>query len=526
MCKSNRREFTLRMLAALTAFRLSGRIGVAASEQALKSIVPAGLSTAPNYWCTWAVQNYMYGQGAQTLDPALLEGGSGAQLAEQQLTYSSLLGPQGWLHSFYPKVRNELYILMDEGWEEGNYASFVPNPRKFPELQGPPPEKLKQLNDAVKQSGWRALALWCRDTPGGEKDAQLVEWSDKADIPYWKIDGGDKVFSIDRTRDRLRSSLVTEHVFPEGPLNGDWRRDGRFGVQAWDSPRIAILKQADVYRTYDTSTTLSVPTTLDRVGALLKATENRPPIRALLNCEDEVYIAAVLGCTMGIMRHPMRGKRPSGDPDIGFAGPRQTKLRMDEVIRAIRWQRLAPPYPVSPGFVHLDEEILADEWRFEKGETWFHESIGVSVRQGAPARIARNTSLPAVDPAPEKPFIIASRFPNGAAAIATLERTSRAKGWYTPPVGIHWNVSDAKGPFGIFGYFGELTLVFDQPLQGVQVLAQDLADDRSQDITSSVQIKGKELSISGKLITKIGLKAGTPGDLSDPAFVLSIQRRH
>lgn len=523
--ESNRRDFLMRMLAALSAIHLSGRIGLAAAEQNLDSLVPASLSTAPNYWCTWSAQNYMYGQGAQTLDAGLLEGDSGARLAEQQLSYSSLLGPEGWLHRFYPKLRKELYVVLDAGWEEGNYASFVPDPKKFPELQGPVAEKLKQLNDAVKQSGWRALALWCRNPPGGEKDTQLVEWSEQAGIPYWKIDGGDRDFSVDRARDRLRSSLITEHVFGEGPLNGDWRSDGRFPAQDWDSPRIAILRQADVYRTYDTSTTLSVPTTLDRVGALLKATENRPPVRALLNCEDEVYIAAVLGCTMGIMRHPMKGKRPGGDPDSGFAGPRKSKWRMDEVIRAVRWQRIAPPYAVSPGFVHLDEEILTDEWRFEKGETWFHESIGVLARQGAPARIARNTSLPEVEPAAEKPFVIAGRFPNGTAAIATLERTSRAKGWYCPPVSIRWNVSDATGPFGIFGSFVDLTLIFDQPLEKLQVLAQDLAADRPQDITSSVRIKGKELSISGQLIRRIGLEAGTPGDLSDPALVLAVQRR-
>ena len=41
-------------------------------------------------------------------------------------------------------------------------------------------------------------------------------------------------------------------------------------------------------------------------------------VKGLLNVEDEVYIAATLGCSIGVMCHPLRGLRPNGDADVFF----------------------------------------------------------------------------------------------------------------------------------------------------------------------------------------------------------------
>lgn len=158
--------------------------------------MPGHPSTHPNYWCTWAIQNYMYGQGDAVLDSDLLEGRHGAELAEKQINEANLLGSKGWLNTFYPKVRDDLYVLLDEGWEADGYATFSPDRSKFPSLKGSPPEKLKQLNLAVQALGWRALALWCRDTPGGDADRRLIEWSTQAGIPYWKIDVVTRLFML------------------------------------------------------------------------------------------------------------------------------------------------------------------------------------------------------------------------------------------------------------------------------------------------------------------------------------------
>jgi len=141
-----------------------------------------------------------------------------------------------------------------------------------------------------------------------------------------------------------------------------------------------------VFRTYDVSTFLSVPTTLDRVAQLLSGAQGRPEAAGLLDCEDEVSMAATLGCTMGIMRHPLVGLRPSGDPDAAFAGPSQAKRRMDEVVRALHRQRIAEPYGAGRGYVRLDAAALTDDWVFRRGETWDSEVISKEVRRAAPRR--------------------------------------------------------------------------------------------------------------------------------------------
>jgi hypothetical protein len=89
------------------------------------------------------------------------------------------------------------------------------------------------------------------------------------------------------------------------------------------------------------------------------------------------------------------GLRPGGDPDLFFNGQGQTKKRKDEVVRALRWQRVAPPYGAGIGSFKMDEEIFTGDWQYKPGQTWYSESVGQLARQGAPARISRNLPLPA-----------------------------------------------------------------------------------------------------------------------------------
>jgi len=83
---------------------------------------------------------------------------------------------------------------------------------------------------------------------------------------YWKVDIGDPKFNLVRLRNQTHIPLTLEHVHGEWPVNGDWRKDGRFGAQRWGSDRMEILQHTDVYRTYDVTSILSLPTTLDRVS--------------------------------------------------------------------------------------------------------------------------------------------------------------------------------------------------------------------------------------------------------------------
>lgn len=522
----SRREF----LAATAALLATATLPVFAGQRNSSGIVPAKLSTAPNYYCTWAAQNYMYGWGMDHLNPAVLEVSVGAILASSFGISESILlnadsgaGFTGFAERFHPMARQELYFLIDDGWEEGGSATFELDRAKFPSFAHQPPSaRLASLNQAIKAKGWQSLALWCRDTPSGEGCETFVSWSKAAQIPYWKIDGGDLDGSVRRACTKLDAQITLEHIHGDGPVVGDWRKDGRFGRQAWDSERQRILRNADVYRTYDTTTPLGVASTLDRAAEMLRGAAGHKEATALLNLEDEVVIAAVLGCTMGVMRHPMRGMRPSGDPDIMHPAVRSLKQRMDEVARATRWHRIAPPFAAGTGGIELDENILTDDWRFSPGEAAMSEIIGQIAYQGAPARIARNSSLPDVSIEGVAPFIFCSRHPNGAVAIGSSERVSTDTGATFPRAHVTWDLGDASGPVGIFGHFASLTLRFNRNIDERGIWAQDLLSKEARDIRSDVRTNGNTLTLSGGLIDHVGLEAATPGDLSQPGLVLDL----
>jgi hypothetical protein len=518
----DRRSF----LTGAAATLMTGRKALGAPQRKSErkdNLIPTQPGKAPNYWCTWAAQNYMYGHHLPELAPSILEGDSGAALAREAISEHQLFGDDGWAKSFYRQARSDVYLLLDDGWETGGTATFELDPEKFPSFSGTPVERLAALNRKARQEQWRGIALWCRNPPGGEADRRLEDWSAKADIGYWKIDIGDPAFRLTALRDETRLPLTLEHVHGELPVNGDWRKDGRFGSQPWGSRRLNILAHTDVYRTYDVTSILSLPTTLDRVAEMLKGAEGHPEVSSLLNVEDEVYVAAVLGCTMGILRYPLEGLRPGPDTDLFFNGPRRAKRRMDEVVRALRWQRLARPFSPGSGKVKVSEDVLTDSWRFERGQTWQNDLIGPIVRQGAPACITRNLDLPYVQSAGEKPFVFAARFPNGAVAIGAQQRTVPSRAWYMPEAHITLQVGNAPGPFGIFGDISSLTLVFDRPISKQRVQVQDLAGDRVEDITTQVSRGERRLQLSRSLIRKVGLSAATPGDLSSPGLILALE---
>ncbi|MFC6645517.1 hypothetical protein ACFQBQ_07940 [Granulicella cerasi] len=516
--------FLLSGAAALTAAPIHGLSSSRTSHSGdVIDLIPKTPSRAPNYWCTWAVQNYMHGQHASSLSIRDLEGDAGSRLAHDALNEHVLLGPHGWARDFFPRVREDLYLLLDDGWESGGTATFELDEQKFPSYRGSTSERLRKLNHSVRKAGWRGLALWCRNTPGGLKDERLERLSADAGIGYWKVDIGDPTFNLIQTRNANHLPLRFEHVHGESPLNGDWQRTGRFGSQPSGSKRQQILAHTDIYRTYDVTSMLSLPTTLDRLAEMLKGAQSRSEIRALLNVEDEAYVAAVMGCTMGIMRHPLSGLRPDTDPDLFFNGPRKTKQRMDEVARAIRWQRIAPPFAAGRTTFTASEEILTDDWLFERGQTWQNDVIGKVAYQGAPACIARGIALPRVQAGGEKPFVFAARFPNGAVAIGIQERTHRDNGWFMPSASVTFNVGDAQGPFGIFGSCKSLRLVFAQSLAGKRIFVQDLLTEVGQDVTAKFDIKSNELQLTESDMRMFGHSAGSPGDISSPGFVFAIR---
>ena len=133
---------------------------------------------------------------------------------------------------------------------------------------------------------------------------------------------------------------------------------------------------SQVVRLYDISPQLAIPTMLDRIQGVLRyaITVGQEATSCILNVEDEAYIGAVTGCAFGVMRYP-KGEYP--ETFTGAIHPSGTRL--DEVARALNWQRIAPPFPVGMMDVETSEEILADSHVFQEGETWDRSVFGKTV---------------------------------------------------------------------------------------------------------------------------------------------------
>ena len=105
------------------------------------NLIPKKPCEAPNYWCTWALQNYIYGQGQETIDLNEIEGNIGAKHGRTHLNEDLLLRKGGWAKKLYPSIREDLFILLDDGWDvpintpvdsKSFFSSFYLDEEKFP----------------------------------------------------------------------------------------------------------------------------------------------------------------------------------------------------------------------------------------------------------------------------------------------------------------------------------------------------------------------------------------------------------
>lgn len=468
----------------------------------LQSLVPATANTSPDYFCTWNIQGYYssYASGDAQKDA----------IQESQLFGQGKY--RNWIGQ-YPKIRGDLYLVMDEGWDLPDEQIMV-LPGRFPSYAtGTQPENFKKLSDAVKQSGWRGLGLWMRaDKKTDEFWTERLRWMQASGVDYWKVDYGHD------DRDEAWRRHLTELGRQTAPA---------LTIESAMVPH--SITWADAYRTYDVDALLSIPQTLSRVAPQLEF-KAEPPAKGLINSEDELYMGAALGCTYGVMRHSFLGNLPSGRQDFVFPPlTRDLKQCADEVVRAVRWHRIAPAFAVGANAAAISPEKLTDNWHFQENESW-HINAGQQVSESAPASVTRGLPLPQVSLATGtiKPFVVASRNPNGAIAIATLGRTlcptPTDRQWIIGEVAdVALQVGQNSGPIGIFGRYQSLTLSFDKPLSKQRIIAQDLNGDTPEDITRLVRLEDNRLTIPGTVIDRIGRSAATPGDKSEPGLVLVIR---
>jgi len=502
------------------------------------NLIPSYAGTTPNYFCTWAMQNaYARLKHAEPENPNHFMGDHGLWLARDTMNEENF---REWLTQ-HPQIRQDLFLLLDYGWdvpyaepksdtEDGlaNYelGSLEVNEARFPSFGGTPAQRLRQLNDAAKQAGWKGIGIWvCAQNAAKSKDGFLdpespemeayyrerARWSAEAGVEYWKVDFGHHGDSVPyrslltRVAREEAPGLVVEHASGLGPFNAP-DTTGRYADERALQSAIKFMRFSEVLRSYDISVPLSGTTTLDRMAELLPQSGD-----CLVNCEDEPVIGAALGCVLGVMR----GRLDSYPyPNLFF--PTGT---LDEVTRAVRWQRIAPAF--SGGVLALSEAVLTDSHFYEDGDTWDRSRLGRIIDQRSHAVFARNLLLPEVKCDGEPPFVLASRNPNGAVTVATLGRRNTQKGAYMPRADVRLTLPETPGYLGALGRFGSLELHLPEPFAG-KIFAQDMMGGEAEDITAQVTADGNTLRFSGALLERTGLASATPGDPSVPGTAIKI----
>lgn len=490
-----------RALSVLMLAFANGLIATPACRSA--GLVPDTPNTAPDYFCTWNLQGFVCSY-------------ANADVQADAMTEANLFGKgtnQNWVE-FYPEVRGDLFLVLDDTWDmpigggRGHplRGSLELDAGRFPSYPGTPAERLTKLNRDVQASGWRGLGLWilsarskARQDPQVNDEQYWTErlaWCRQAGIAYWKVDWGQfnelEMWRLNQWARQSNPAVWIEH--------GGFKTDGS---RIWFADKIGVC------RTYDVNPSAAIPVTIGRIAGMLKHPRQDRASAGLINCEDEPYIGAALGCVYGIMRHPLRGDMPDGRPDKWFRKEaRDLKHRLDEVTRAVRWHRIAHPFGVT------DRELVDSEGFWDKPTSPL-----------VPARIARGgLPLPTVtmSDGKEAPYVLCSRHPDGEVAIATIPRKT-PRGEVIHPAEVSLEIGDLNRPIGIFGEYGSLALVTRSDLSGKRILAQDLAGSAPVDISGEVKIAGGRLTIPGVVLHRVGLMAATPGDLSEPGLVLAVE---
>jgi hypothetical protein len=520
------------------------------------NLIPDTRNPSPDYWCTWGAQNFA--ADTRSLLHTLSLGGH--SLTAEYLNEDMLFGQHGWSASLPPELREDLFMILDVGWdvppgvqfdqERWRLGSLNVAEDKFPSCKGSRKDKLSALNKRILGDGWKGTGLWLPSHPYLDfKDGKAMEQARmddyyhdaldlcrEAGIRYWKIDygyrgGADQRQYITRLGTELFPELIIEHGRGSGPLNDDecpWDTEnynGSGSFRKWDDGRILgtfvdLAGFSQVLRTYDVTQQLSIPTTLDRVAQVLRELSGTgEPV--IINCEDEPYIGAVLGCAIGIMRHPMMI-----EPEVHGYDPFHLKNRIDELIRAVKWHRIAPAIPAGKTQNLLDSIRLLDQWEFRRGDGWATWVTGKEVGQGAPARISRGMPLAEVHCLEDPPYVLCSRHPNGALAVGTLPRVSSPREIHYPRADVIIEIPEIKYPIGIFGRYASLTLEVPEDLQlkKIKIYAQDLAGREAHEITQKITINNHSITIPGEVIEEVGLSAASKEDLSDPGFVIRIHK--
>ena len=165
------------------------------TQQSPGSFIPGQPSDAPNYFCTFNGQGYYHSERLLKKDADKYANMDPGRFWATMLNEDTLLGENGLARTLFPKTRDGLYFMLDDGWDipivspNEYYGSVILDIDKFPSYTGTPAERLKKLNNAFKELGWRGIGLWiaCQEAPAimeAEADKYAKDIDTKEPL-YW-----------------------------------------------------------------------------------------------------------------------------------------------------------------------------------------------------------------------------------------------------------------------------------------------------------------------------------------------------
>ncbi len=496
------------------------------------NLIPNEPKHTGSYYCTWDAQC----DEAYARDP-----GASYIPARDAMCEDFLFGAEGLLRGF-DGVRGDLIAVLDDGWDVPYgardtrlFGSLEADPARFPSLKDlAPAERLRALSDRVKALGYRGLGLWVPTQSPSLVDGKEIsrspeeereywetraKWCREAGVLYWKADWGahrgDAAYCRMMTEcaRQYAPGLLIEHGLVGRPLL-ETEETGHVPPEGMKKYLGAVLPACDYFRTYDVVHELKYASTVDRAAVCLAAASEIEGPCAVLNVEDTALIGAALGCAVGVMRHDFE-KRRKYLP----LPPRP----VSDTVCALRWQRLAPPFPANAGSLFISDERLTDVWHCPARA----ENLWPSLNEGdyyvtAPAAVSRNMPLPEVTPAgTEKPYVVCSRHPEtGALCAAVTPRTLGDEIDVTPLAAIGLKGAAADAPVGLFGWFASVRIEFDAPIEGRRVVAQSLLADAAEDVTDRVVLSGSRLTVPHAVMRDLCGPFTNEGGL--PALVLRL----
>lgn len=481
-----------------------------------------------NYFCTWGTQGEWYPSDAPQ---------DGCVRQRDGINQRYLFAPDGALHTFPQELRGDLLVVLDDGWDvpygthnprDGHiFGSVCPDAARFSLFGDTPGQRLFGIGKTVRECGFAGFGLWISPQFPRKGNTfmpidrfrahfeQAAQRCNAADVRYFKIDWGWDSHEFlyravlgEAVRKYAPRVLLeqTSVVDPLAVLPGEKNEPA---YQKRLNTIYDLLPVSDYFRTYDVMEPLAYVSTLMRLRVLFERPGGYAPssFRHIPNVEHLAPIAAVLGCSMGLMHHPLK-----------------TPQRAAEIARALHFQRLAPPFGLDRCQNLCSEETQSDAWFFPQDATEWPYYGQTTRQQTAPICFARNTALPVCRADAEGgllPYAAAALHPDtGVFSVGTFPRTVGGKEQQPVRAQISVCGAHADRPCGIFGFYRSLRIAFDRSIEGRRVFAQDLASDSAREITHAVTISGDTLFLDGALLEKIGTAENKEEDRSAPALIL------